>query len=38
LQNLQGKAAYRDPKWVRPFPGPCAKRELSCTGLPFFLC
>jgi hypothetical protein len=37
LQKLQGKAAYKDPKWSDPSPDPAQKRELHAPGLPFML-
>jgi hypothetical protein len=31
LQKLQGKAAYKDPKWSDPSPDP-VQAGASCTG------
>jgi hypothetical protein len=36
LLQMQGKAVYYRPKWVRHFPGPHASRS-TCTGLPFYV-
>jgi hypothetical protein len=37
LQNLQGKDAYRNPKWVRPFPEPVQSGSFMHQAAPFFI-